>query len=460
MATVEIRGWKRKLCVREGMDEYEDEIQSYFDGRYICGYEAAYMVFRFNIHYRSLVVEQLSFHLQGRKSCTFRANEPLAKNDVDRVWAPRKRGKKIGRLAYSRHISGEIWLLRLLLTKVRGATLFESLRTINGKVCANFQEACRDFGLLDDENEWHQVFSQCSETEIPDQIRQLVTDLNALWNGQWVNMVDDLVKKQREITEFHNILKSSGRSLEDYTQLPQPPHSYLDCSINNLIIEETIHKIIEMEREFLDLKSRCNTKQLEVYNVVMQSVDKGEGGIFLYMVVAIVVMGKWEPNRRTDGEGGDDISVPESFFHLGSQITVESMMESTFPNFMHLIVEKLPGELSSYFSVDTAEDFPISVFDQLALRMKVTRFLDQCVECEVIVGQFKGAKHFILMMELCPTETQFPFILCRKEMPLQVCYAMTINKAQGHSLENVALFLPKGMFTHGQFYVEVERNMS
>ncbi|XP_074362187.1 uncharacterized protein LOC141702391 [Apium graveolens] len=227
-ATVQIRVWNRKLSVREGMDVYEDEINSYFDGRYICGCEAGYRVFRFSIHYRSLAVERLSFHFSGRKPCTFRASEPLAKvafgqrkkrsqleayfalntsnnnvvrflfdeipqhyvwNDVDRLWVPRKRGNQIGRLAYSHHISGKIWFLRLLLTKVRGATSFQSLRTVKGKVCANFLEACRDFGLLDDDNEWHQVLTQCFESGFPHQIRQLyvhimvnfkAADLNAL----------------------------------------------------------------------------------------------------------------------------------------------------------------------------------------------------------------------------------------------------------------------------------------
>ncbi|XP_074357676.1 uncharacterized protein LOC141697279 [Apium graveolens] len=193
------------------------------------------------------------------------------------------------------------------------------------------------------------------------------------------------------------------------------------------------------------------------------------------------------PNEGTNGDGGDDICFPKRFCHLTSEITIESMMET-------------PGEMLSYFSVDTADDFPGSVYDQLTsfppeylnsiaipgfplheLRlkagvvvmlmcnlnqmlglcngtiMKVTRCLDQCVECEVIAGQFKGTKYFIPRMELCPTETRLPFKFCRKQMPLQVFYAMTINKAQGQSLENVALFLPKGVFTHGQFYVAVGR---
>ena len=42
-------------------------------------------------------------------------------------------------------------------------------------------------------------------------------------------------------------------------------------------------------------------------------------------------------------------------------------------------------------------------------------------------------------------------------MPLQICYAMTINKSQGQSLQTVGLFLPKPVFTHGQFYVAISR---
>lgn len=42
-------------------------------------------------------------------------------------------------------------------------------------------------------------------------------------------------------------------------------------------------------------------------------------------------------------------------------------------------------------------------------------------------------------------------------MPLQICYAMTINKAQGQSLEMVGLYLPKAVFTHGQLYVALSR---
>lgn len=82
-------------------------------------------------------------------------------------------------------------------------------------------------------------------------------------------------------------------------------------------------------------------------------------------------------------------------------------------------------------------------------RMMVTKCLKFCVECEVICGSFVGTRHFIPGMKLCPSYTRIPFKLLRKHLPIQICYAMTINKSQGQSLENVGLFLQKFVFTHG-----------
>ncbi|KAK1370941.1 hypothetical protein POM88_037033 [Heracleum sosnowskyi] len=169
----------------------------------------------------------------------------------------RKRGKQIGRLFYTHHSTGELWYLRLLLTKVRGPTSFQCLRSVNGKVYPNFQEACKAYGLLDDDNEWHQVLQQCSVSGFAPQIRQLfvhimvncrVTDLRKLWDAHCKDMIDDILmirrkqlkksnlllnEKQLEyyaLAEIHKLLKSIGRSLKDFCQMPQPPKNYLDLS--------------------------------------------------------------------------------------------------------------------------------------------------------------------------------------------------------------------------------------
>ncbi|XP_074364749.1 uncharacterized protein LOC141705761 [Apium graveolens] len=165
-----------------------------------------------------------------------------------------------------------------------------------------------------------------------------------------------------------------------------------------------------------------------------------------------------------------------------------------------LIVDKILGEYVSYFSVDAIEEFggtdehlneafPVEYLNSLNvagmpphdLKLKVgavvmlmcnlnqtlglyngtmmivTKCLRLCVECEVICGTFVGSKHFIPRMEFSPSDTKMPFELVRKQMPIQICYAMTINKSQGQFLKTVGLYLLKSVFTHGQYYVVISR---
>jgi hypothetical protein len=90
-------------------------------------------------------------------------------------------------------------------------------------------------------------------------------------------------------------------------------------------------------------------------------------------------------------------------------------------------------------------------------RLLVTQLSKWILEAKIISGTHVGDKVFIPRIILSPSDAKLPFILKRRQFPVSVCFAMTINKSQGQSLQHVGLFLRKPVFSHGQLYVAISR---
>ena len=79
------------------------------------------------------------------------------------------------------------------------------------------------------------------------------------------------------------------------------------------------------------------------------------------------------------------------------------------------------------------------------------------LECSIAGGEHNQRKVLIPRITLKPKDREYPFEWCRRQFPVRVAFAMTINKSQGQTLLNVGVWLNDPCFAHGQLYVCISR---
>lgn len=92
------------------------------------------------------------------------------------------------------------------------------------------------------------------------------------------------------------------------------------------------------------------------------------------------------------------------------------------------------------------------------IRMKILNLHKYNIQAQVLTGSQSGKIFYIPRITLNTGETSsYPFILYRKQFPIKLAFAMTINKSQGQTFDEIGLYIEKPLFSHGQLYVALSR---
>lgn len=276
--TVEVSTTKSNV---DGRDEPEeqlviDEIKSYQDARYVSASEASWRLFSFPIVEHNPTVERLEVHLEGRHTVYFEqglektaaergsekatklmawfaANEQYANakhiryidypkyfvwNVKNRQWSPRSKfrvkgskpvmydfarapDKVVGRMYNVSPREGERYFLRTLLIHKAGATCFDDMKTVDGKMHSTYREACCAMGLLSDDLEWRRCIFDAFASTFEPLTKVFATILafcepsspQTLWNENAAKFVDDIRRRHSNVPEAKKILQDDEHAL-------------------------------------------------------------------------------------------------------------------------------------------------------------------------------------------------------------------------------------------------------
>ena len=146
----------------------------------------------------------------------------------------------LGRIYTVHPHQDECFYLRLLLVNIRGPTSFESLRTVDGVLCATFREACQRLNLLENDAHWDLTLADATVSAPANQIRTLFAIIIAtchpsnpteLWNKYKDWMADDILHTARTTTSNFDLaineemLNEALVPIESIEPMPVPNRS-------------------------------------------------------------------------------------------------------------------------------------------------------------------------------------------------------------------------------------------
>lgn len=330
-----------------------NEIKQFQQGRYISSNEAIWRIFAFQIHERYPTVVHLAVHLENGQRVYFteanaaeRAASPpnttltaffnLCQNDTfaatllyadvptyftwnkpRKTFERRKQGKPVeghpnvfstdalGRIYTVHPNQAECFYLRLLLVKVPGPKSFADLKTVNGRSCETFREACQELKLLESDLHWDATLAEAAISASTSQIRMLFAIILSvcfpsnpplLWINYRDDMADDILHRVRQNTnnseldftdEIYNealvliedlCLMICNKSLQQLG-MPSPNRNWHDL-FNIEMQREQQYDQNDLNAYVRANEPKLNEQQKIAYDSLIEAIDNGSGGLY------------------------------------------------------------------------------------------------------------------------------------------------------------------------------------
>ncbi|GJY69946.1 hypothetical protein Tco_0472928 [Tanacetum coccineum] len=323
-----------------------DEIKDYYDCRYLSACEAAWRIYGFDIHYRFPPVERLPFHLPGEQSVIFDATDSIdyalekasvnetkfiawmERNKTDtkaqellyhefpiyyvwkpeeRIWLPRQKGTCIGRVHHVPPSFGELFYLRILLNKVKGAQDWIDFKKYDNVVYPTYKDACQARGLLEDDKEYIDGLLEASLWGTGNYLRSffvmlIMTDSMSrpeiVYEKTWQVLAADVLHVERIksndpdlelsdiqrknicLTYIEHMLLCNNKSLNQIPNMPYPNEMYTMASYNRLVSDELKYDKDKLRVEHRRLYTTLTSEQKGIYKTLIDAVNGEKGGMF------------------------------------------------------------------------------------------------------------------------------------------------------------------------------------
>ncbi|KAF8111952.1 hypothetical protein N665_0070s0022, partial [Sinapis alba] len=426
-----------------------------------------------------------------------------------KIWNPRKKDLLLGDWRMYLRLLGNFIFLRVLLNKVRGPTCYADIRTVNGIVHPSYEDACYERGLLDNDKEYIEGLILTEEEILNAVIRSrgkivlnvassgiaslllpggrtahsrfgipinpdefLTCKIQPGSNQLELIAIASLIMWNKTLMMSKHCFEALDRTMAHIMKSPEgiPFRGKVVVfegdfrQILYVILRENRADIVMATLNSSFLWKHCKLLELTKNMRLMAETD-------LHEAQEIKIFSKWildlgdgkinEPNNvevindymldrlkdeeriylRSDSVDPSDLKSKDDY--VFSPEFLNSIKVAGLPN--HALRLRIGTPVMILRNVDHTEGLCNGT------RLQITQLANHIIGEKFITGTRVGEKVWIHRLLIEPSDASLSFKMRRRQFPLKVAFAMTINKSQ----DNVGLYLPKPVFSHGQLYVAV-----